>query len=226
MSTLEMFKSISSCSGKETEFPIVTEEDVMEFHNIIRINDTIKSFYESTNSSTAFFNAFPDIKKVLGNVKAHEDFYAHKLGHSFVGVPNKIVFVLYSLFKETDFKFPNLVVWKASKELSPFLDKVYVSDAGKFTIKDIIDNVYGKSAKIISDSQVKAFNDGTYEVFIEDADRIALFPKDIGDQLSEDDCKKIVYDSKLGLCINELPIRRFNGRLGITFDDFDLREGI
>lgn len=226
MNTIEFYDKIVNGKGIEVDYPVITNDDVRKFYELLQVNDSIKLAADKTESSVAFYTAFPDIKKLIGAPIASEVFYAYKLGFIYSGVPNKLVYILYKAFKETDMKYPNLILWKAFKDVKSFVDRVYVSDKGKFTFKTILENVYGSSANIISSTTYKCLNNDVYEIFIESEDRIALVPKDIGDCLSEEDCRAITYDPALGLVLNETPIRRLNGRLGITFDDFDLREVI
>lgn len=223
MKTIELFESIYSKAGKDVEFPVITKDDVDKFHSLLEINSCIKVAFDETDSATSFYNAFPDIKKLIGTPIASEVFYAYKLGHFYTGIPNKLVYVLFTTFKTTDFTLPNLVIWKVSKELDKFADKIYNYEDKKFTVKSIIENVYGKSANIISESSYKCLNDGFYEVYISNVDRIAILPKDIGEALSDEDCRRLEYDKNKGIVLGDTPIRRLNGRLGITLDDFDLR---
>lgn len=203
---------------------VVTQDDVQELQSILDINQTIFNIFKGTNSAKDFFKSFPDIKTVIGSQKSSDVFYALKLGYALNGIPGKLVYAISTVFQSQENKYPNLAIWKLQSELKPYVGKNIVTDEGKYTLKDVIENIYGKSINLISDIQYKVTNDDCNEVYIAGTDRIALIPNDLGGALSDDNCRNLEYEPKLGIVLNSTPIRRLNGRLGVTLDDYDLRE--
>lgn len=225
MTYSELTMKILSNDRIKTEWCKISEEEVNIFADMLRISKTVLDEYSVGDDANAFLKKYPAFARVLGSDKAVECFYAYRLGFSFNGVPNKLVYILDTVNKMSDGTKPNVAIWRGSNYVSRYADKTFVTpDGEEYTVKDVIDNVFGQNVKLLNDFDNKASIENGFEIYVKECDRIALLPTDIGEQLSNEDIQKITYSTKSGLMLGDIPLRTFNGRLGVTFDDFDLRE--
>lgn len=209
-----------------TVLPELTEEDKSLFNDLILSNKNVQNAFNNTESDTVFFSIYPDIKKIVGPAKSTELFYAFKMYEDFTGVPNKAVYVLKMAIRKYGVTNTNLIINSVLQYLTPYVDQAYEIDGETYTIKDVIENVTGKNATLLTDAvrKVKTPDKEVYELWIPDVNRVAVVPSDIAGLISNDDAYNLCYDKKLGIMLNGTPIRTFNNRLGITQFDFNLEE--
>lgn len=209
----------------------VTVEDIEMFQKLIHMQKDIENSFNLTDDSNSFFAAYPDIKKIMGNEVGTECFYACKLNSLFQGVPNRIVYIIkksVNYFKSVN---PNKILNSVLPYISAYAEVEFTDGEETFIVKDILENVIGKPCQLITDSVRKVYggkNDICEwdEVWVPTANCVALLPKDISDLISLEDCRRLDYDSKLGVHLDNVPLRTFNNRIGITKYEFDLREAI
>lgn len=210
-------------SRKVVTVPIVTQEDCDLFRSLVSTSKTVSDMYEATDDATAFFTAFPDIKKIIGTQKCVEVFYACKLTYVCDGVPCRLVYIVNKMFNESGRVTVNLAINRALNLLKKYVDDVYIIEGKEYTVKDVIENAAGFSVKLLTSSVPKVKATNCYEVYVANAERVALIPLDIAKMLPYDECEGIYFDRQLGLLMkNGTPLRCLNDRMGITRDDFNL----
>ena len=191
--------------------------------------------FESTDDSNSFFAVCPGVKKIVGAFKSVECFYATKLGYYMKNVPMRLVYILNKLNISHQAKYVNVALNSAIPLLSNYAKCKYTAEDGtELDIKSVIENVYGRSIKLINSSMRKVEYDDAVELYVPDekgkAGRVALLCPSMAKMLSPEDCEKVYYNHSLGITLRtnngEIPIRTLGNRLGITRDEFDLRECI
>lgn len=227
MSVIEMNTLLVSKKGlKETEVRLLPQEVLTEFVECVNINDTIQSDFEVTNNHNSFFANYNNILKIVGKEYASDCFYAVKLGSYFKGVPNKVAYFLEQALQAYENTFVNSAFGCVYSILKPYEDKLFCSEAGQFTIKDIAENIIGRAVDLITIDIPKVKAGNFYEIWVPTEKRVAIVPEDIGNTLSYENIEQLTFSTDKGICIGDTPIRTLNGRFGITSHDFDLRECI
>lgn len=199
----------------------VQQEHVDLFRSILPTSTFVSSLYNNVDDASAFYAQVPELKKLLPPKMATDIFYASKLGYIFEGVPSKMVYVISELFRLGDKDHVNLTLEMGVQLLANYAAFTYGKD--KFTIKDVIENIIGTKVSLLTPDTRKVQAVDSYEVWVENANRVVLLPNDIAKPLSKDDVKKIEYDSERGLTLSDIPLRTMNNRVGCTLSDFDLR---
>ena len=149
-----------------------------------------------------------------------------KLGQYYKGIPNRLVYILKKLIKAlNDRVLPNHIIELGESLLTPYARKNYISEYGRFTFKDILENICNQTITLLSDANYLVKISGeVYEVFISDVQRVALLPDDIAARLTYEDCLSLQYDPEKGVCLRDIPLRTWGNRLGVIKNDFDLVE--
>ena len=205
----------------------VTQEDFDFFNELLSIDDSTKNDFDCGDNANGFFKAYPDIKKAIGAERAANVFYARKLGYSCECIPNKLMFLLMSAIKEYNgTNTPNLILERVGTSIRQYANVEWKNGESIFTFKDVLDNAFGRSVNIITEYNSIVTNGDFTELYVENVDRVAVLSKDIGSLISYDDARNVRFDVDNGLMLGEYPLRCFKGRLGITMDEFDLRECI
>lgn len=224
MNILEMNKEILRGKKTPVKYNPIDNGDLVVFNQILNIDESIKLAFDGTEDASRFYRMIPDAKVALGNTDAESVFYAFKLGYAYTGAPAKLVYVLTKSLNGLGGKYINTAIFGVYQYLRPYVNTQWVSDAGEVTLKDLIENVYNKPIDLLTESKPLIKSDDAYELYISDVDRIAILPVDIGELISYEDALNVKFDSSVGIVLSGIPLRSFNGRLGITMDDFDLRE--
>lgn len=178
----------------------------------------LKKTFDSCESATDFFKAYPTFKEIGQN--SEEAFYRLKLGMKVDGVPSRIIFILRKAIKENGTEFPNLALQSVYKLLSQYDDYTFTNDGREITLIDVVEYAFGKPVKLTTARRLRVDN----EVFVSDANRIAIIPDDILELVEGD----ITYEPNRGL-LGEvggelIELRILSDRIGVTLDDFDLRK--
>lgn len=226
MNLIELNDIILSKKKEHTDVYRVTDEDIELFQKVVFMEKSSKVLFEQVDDSNYFFGVYPDIKKIIGSNKCVECFYAIKLGRWMDGIPIKLQYILRKVFETYDRKYVNVGLNSAVGLLKNYASLSFDVDGEEYTIKDVIENVCNSTVKLLNSSVNKVQIGNVYEIYIPDAERVALIPYDIGSKLSYEDCDRLRFDIKTGITFRGIPIRTFGDRLGITKDDFDLRECI
>ncbi len=217
-------KLIVNNQRQKRTVPEVTQNDIDEFVQLMHSSRSLLNMYQTTEEFGDFIKVYPSIKKVYSIDLAEELFYASKLHYQYNGVPTKLVYIITKMFSTFGHNHVNDALSRSIKYLAPYLDDTYLVDGKEVTLKDVIEFFAKSQIKLLTSSVPKVKSLDCYEVYVPDADRVALLPNDIASKLPYADCEKIVFDKQKGLVIEDIIVRTMNGRLGITKDDFDLRQ--
>ena len=223
MNLVEMNEAILTGSKKQQKVPVFNQEQLIGFKKLLKVSNVIEGVYEETEDSNSFFSMFPDIKKVAGGSVSVEMFYAAKTGFYYPGVPARLIYILNKLFAGGKYESINASLNSAIKLLQLYCKSSWKYGEETVTMKDVIENITGKSVTLLTVSVPKTDANGVYEVWVPNVERVALLPQHIYEKLSYQDCEKIEYTPD-GLSLNGMLLRTFSDRLGITKSDFDLRE--
>lgn len=200
-----------------------TKEDLDFFRSLLAISESYIGSLQRIEVASEFYDAYELFKKSIPVEKQAEMFYAAKLGFVFDNVPSRLVYILNKAIKTYD--TVNVAISSIDNRiLQKFLDKGSLHP--DIIIKDVVDSLYGKDTELITNTnrKVKA-DDETYEIYVQNTDRVVVVPADIANCIeSREDLENINFKDDLGVCLYDKPLRTFNGRLGITYDDYDLRE--
>lgn len=226
MNLLELNEKLLVGKKKAVKVPKITDSHLTEFKSLLAISRNMSSNFEVLEDANAFFKMFPDVKKLIGAKLCVEVFYACKLGYMYEGIPNKLLYILTKALNQNNREFVNLALNSAVNLLKPYADSSFTCGEEVVTTKDVIENIVGHSVQLITSSTPKVKLRGYYEVYIPNVERIALFPIDIGDMLSYADCERLSFDIGKGIMLDDVPVRILNNRIGVTKDDFDLRDCI
>lgn len=226
MSVIKLNEIIMNTDKEDVERIILSPEDIRNFQNLLAINSQVRKIFEAEEEASSFFKAYPDIAELTPKEKREDIFYAVKLEQYYKGVPNKLIYILKKLIKALDGRvLPNHIIELGEHLLTPYAKKNYVSEFGRFTFKDILENVCNQTITLLSDSNYLVKISGeVYEVYIPDMQRVALLPSDIASRLTYEDCLNLHYEPDKGVCLNGSPLRTWGNRLGILHNDFDLVE--
>lgn len=229
MNLLEFNDCLIKKRGKSVvSVPEITDEDRMLFNDLILCNNSVLNTFNKCTLDTEFYGVYPDIKKIVGKDKAVELFYAYKMNTYFPGIPNKIPYVLKIAVAKYGNVNSNMVLNSVLQYLTPYASDVYVVDGEEYTVKDILENVTGKNATLLTDSvrKVRTSVKNTYEFYVQDVDRVLVAPEDIADCISNEDAYNLSYDRERGVVLNDIPVRTLNNHIGVTQFDFNLTECI
>ena len=150
-----------------------------------------------------------------------ELFYSFKLGYTTEGIPSELVYILEKAVREYGTANPNSTLWSCYRLIEKYAEYYFKTENGDMILQDVVYAIFKKKFDFITPRRNISGN----EVYVHNKDSIALLPDNI---LSEINGQKVFYD-KTGLYIgeeNHTLLRLMNGRIGVTVDDFDLRECI
>lgn len=224
MTLIEMNELMLNGEKKEVNYPVASDDLLYTFSEILGISPAIVSAVNDFEDSDAFFKTYADIREIIGTKFASDIFYAYKLGFYYHGVPGKLCYVVSKIKEFDGGETPNTAIKAASKLLTKYVGNVYTSEHGSYTVKDVIDNIFGKSVELLTDGKRIVNNGKCYEAYVSDIDRVVILPDDIGKSLTFDECYSLSFDKNIGVLCNGEALRFRNNRVGITKDDFDLRE--
>lgn len=209
-------------SGQAEKNRLAAESDVTLFKEALAINKEYQRGFNITDSAKEFYESYELFNSIFDDCIKEDVFYANKLGYLFEGVPCKLTYILTKSIRAN--QTPNLALQSVSSLVwGRFLKNGTLREG--ITIKEILENIYGKNIVLLSEGVRKVKYDDFSEVYVENVDRIVLLPPDIADTLgSIEDLKSIVYKKGLGVCFDSVPLRVYNGRIGIVEDEFDLRD--
>lgn len=204
----------------------ITQDVLDEFRRLVNASKGVKEFYDSVEDSAVFMQVYPSFKKIYGATKASELFYVSKLGYYYQGVPAKLLYSLMKLLRECGKTHINDTLSRGVSLLAPWVGYAFVVDGEEITLKELIESICNTPIKLLTSAVPKVKSADCYEVWVPNVERVALIPGDIANMLPFAECEKIEFKKELGLVIGDTVVRSFNNRLGITKDDFDLRECI
>lgn len=226
MNLLEFNDKVLISKKDTVNVPKFDKDKLIEFKELIAIDDRIVNTFEHIDDSNAFYKIYPDVKKVLGAKICVEVFYACKLGFYYDGVSSKLVYILSKAIKDYGKDYPNLTINTAIKLLKTYAGAQYKYNGDIIGVKDILDNLFGRNIQLLTSAKKKVKAGDCWEVYIPGIERVALMPEDIASMISYGDCDKLSFDINTGIMLGDIPVRTLNGRVGIVRDDFDLRQCI
>lgn len=213
------------------EKTMATTEDINLFKSLLAIHDYYRDGFASTEVSEEFYEAYEMFRDMIPKEKQTDVFYATKMSYILEGVPSKLAYLLRKAIRsdKTEENLPRgvneAILSIGYTSWGKFLKKG--SLAGDLTVKDVIDVIVGRDCTLISDSVRKVVYEDYAEIYVQNVDRVVLVPKDIADQInSMEDLCNIQYKQGVGVCVGDFPLRIMNGRIGVTKNEFDLRECI
>ena len=224
MNLIEMNDKIMGGKKKAVKVAEVSQEKLIEFKSLVSISKMAESAFDTLEDANAFYKMFPYIKKIIGTNICVEVFYACKLGHFYSGIPAKLTFILEKAVRTGDKQHINAMLNPAVNLLRTYADASWKFDGQQVTMKDVLENIVGAPVTLLTSSTLKVQSKDCWEVYIKDAERVALFPNDIATMISYGDCEKLHFDIGKGILLGDIPVRTLNNRIGITKDEFDLRE--
>lgn len=200
---------------------VCTKEEFMQFMGYINMNSKYRSILRNTEDADEFYSACPLFKKDFPDEVKRDLFYAAKLNFKYEGIYSELVFLLKKALRT--YNTPNVAI-SSIKWQKRMLMEGYMSEG--HTIKEVIENMLGHSINLLTDYNRKAaVNEDTYEIYVENSDRVIVLPADIANMVdSAEDLRNVRYIKDVGVCVYDVPLRTMNSRLGVCFDEYDLRE--
>lgn len=194
-----------------------TEDTKNVLENLIATVPQLATVFNTCDDAKAFFHTYG----IFSELKAtdEEAFYQLKVGYYMDGVPTFVVYVLQKALQEAGSSAPNLALQSCYKLISKYDDYIFVNNEKEITLLDVIYFCFKKKFDLLTARRLISDD----EVYIESVDRVAVLPDDILELIP--DVSKLGYDPKIGIITEDgNPIRTLNARVGVTVDDFDLRE--
>lgn len=204
----------------EGRYVSASVDDILQFKDMLQIDRVYADGFKKTESAAEFYEAYELFDKTFDKRLQESLFYGAKLGFFFEGVPNRLTFLLKKAASTS--ATPSITLQSVSPlAWGRFLKKGTLPD--DICIKDVLDAIYGTETQLVDILQLRVRHREFSEVYVGNVDRICLLPNDIADTLSIEDLQDVRYVPKVGVCVNNEPLRTFDGYKGITMDEFDLR---
>lgn len=200
-------------------------EDFIAAKRLMNINSVeFTAQLNDTDNAYEFYEANEIMRELIPNDKKEEIFYALKLGFFFEGVPTKLTYLLKLGAKAH--KYPNVMI--SSLNANQF-DKYLTANhiVGKITILDIINSIYGHKCELLGKYKKRVVNNQAVEYYVPNTDRVLVVSPETAEYLSTaEDINALNYVKDVGVCIRDIPVRTLGGKIGLTVDEYDLREVI
>lgn len=208
--------------GKADNQVQITEEDMIKFRELLTINDVFSEGLSKTESATEYFHTYELLDRVVEDRLKEELFYTAKTGFFFEGIPSKVVYLLQRAIKR--YNTPNNAINSIDvRVLSKYLKKGYLPE--NVTLKQVMENLIGREFQTLSESRLAVTYKDCVEVYVRNTDRVLIVPLSLESYFnSREDLEHVEYVKNIGVCIQGIPIRTLKGMLGVTFDEYDLRE--
>jgi len=205
---------------------VVKEEEFNIYRLFIKSSPTAEAMLRSTEDSTSFYRACKQLSRFIPDEIKEDVFYTYLLGYQMNGIPSRLVYILKKAYEKFD--TPNVAISMISKDL---LVEFLVEGAlpEEYSIVDVAANVWSGDVQVMSPYRKRAVFKNLVELYVEKTingdlfDTVVVLPTDISDQINESEIATVVYNPKTGLELNGNLLRRYNGRVGITTSDIDLR---
>lgn len=202
----------------------IERDELDSFKRLLAISDVYQqAIIKQTESDEEFYEAYPLLAEVVPKEIQEDVFYAVKLGFFFEGVPCKLVYLLKKALMQYD--TVNVAISSIdTRAWGRFLKAGSLSN--NVTIQRIIENLKGSQVSLLNEFNRKVdAGKGLYEIYVENTDRVVVVPEDIANVIeSIDDLRNVNYVKGVGVCVYETPLRTMSGRVGITVDEYNLRD--
>lgn len=212
-------KKYSGVCKKET---ILDEFMLEDFMTAVESDSIAKSFLDSYEVYTDFFDTMVDFQKSYPKNMWQELFYGAKLdGEVYRAVPSFCVFMLKKAY-DSVYHIPNLII-KAlpAKCINMFTQENYFS--GGYSLRDVIQNVCNSDYMPLSKTNLKNEVDNFVEIYICNNDMVAAVPKDLAESLHDDGILEIT-ETVYGLTLRDVPLNKMCGYTGNVKSVYDLRD--
>lgn len=208
---------------------VVAEAEFKKYYLIINSSPTPGAVLRSAEESSLFYKACPQLAKFIPEEVREDVFYTYLLGYQMNGIPSRLVYILKKAY--TKFDTPNVAISMISRNL---LEEFLVEGAlpKEYSISDVAANVWSGDVKIMSPYRKRAVFKNLVEMYVERTsegelfDTVVVLPTRISELIEESEIAKVVYTPKKGLELNGNLLRKYNGSVGITVSDVDLRNCI
>lgn len=196
-----------------------TSKALKDFIEILSVSpDLVKVAVDNTDDAKEFYKKFPVFEEI--GSKDEEAFYEFKLGKKIDGVPSRLVYILQRAIDVYGTEYPNLTLQSVYKSLVMYDDYYFINNGEEILLSDIIYFMFKHKFDLLTARRLRS----GVEVYIPNADRVALIPKDILSKVEG----TVQWDTDKGLMGNVdkqfVILRTVGDRLGVTGDDFDLRK--
>lgn len=180
----------------------------------------IKDNIEATDNFKAFYEAEPDIARMIEDEKKEEFFYAAKLGMCSPVIPAKYLFLLKKSY-ETYGTLNNIGFVLPKSNLKELFSKGTLAEG--YTLEEVIRSLIQREYTPFRKGSYKnAIGEDSIELFLEKINRVAIVPEDIASRLTDDDIRLIEVKKGL-LTLNGVNILSTNKYLGVSRKVYDLR---
>ena len=199
----------------------ITEADFNHFRELLVIDDAFTQGLQYTNSYKEYFDAYELLNKVVNPDLKEDLFYSAKLGFFYQGVPSRLTYLLHLALRK--YHVPNYAINAIDiRYLARFLKRDEL--VGEVTIKQVIENLLGKSYLSLSKHRRCVKYGDIFEIYVENMDRVLILPEELEEiTKSQEDLLSVEFVGNLGVCIRGIPIRTFAGKIGFTRNEYDLR---
>lgn len=200
----------------------ITENDLNEFRELLSISDSFSEGLNLTESYAEYFQTYEILGKSVNEDLKEDLFYAAKLGFFYEGIPSKIVYLLRKSLRK--YNTPNNAISALDvRSISRYLKKGSLPEG--VTLKMIMENIIGREFETITQYRRSVHFKEVTEVYVQNTDRVLVLPKELAVFVeSQKDLESVQYVKNIGVCVHDIPIRTLGGKIGITFNEYDLRE--
>lgn len=200
----------------------ITIDDFNKFRELLSINESFQSGLRLTDSSTEYFEAYDLLNMVVADEIKEDLFFTAKLGYFYEGIPSKIVYLLQKAIRS--YNTPNNAISSLDiGRVGRFLKKGSLPDG--VTLKQIMENIIGSEFQLLTKYRRSVQFKDSVEIYVENTDRVLVLPKDIAVLIeSAEDLASVEYVKGVGVCVHGIPIRTLGGKIGLTLNEYDLRE--
>lgn len=208
--------------GNSKQIRCITADEFEDFRAMLTVDPVIRDFFMKTETASEFYEHVELAEKYIDKEIKEDVFYAAKLGFFYEGIPSKLVYILRKAIRK--YQSPNLALTAIDTRLIAKYLKPGALPEG-ITIKQVIESILGKSFDLITQYRRKVRYRDWYEVYVPNVDRVILLPNDLAQLIeSLDDLENVNYKKDVGVCVYDIPIRIMGSKVGVTTDEFDLRE--
>ena len=200
----------------------ITIDDFNRFRELLSINEAFQNGLRFTESSSEYFEAYDLLNKVIPDEIKEDLFFTAKLGYFFDGIPSKVVYILQKAIRS--YNTPNNAISSLDvRSLGKFLKKGSLPDG--VTLKEIMENLIGSKFSLLTKYRKSVQFKESVEIYVPNTDRVLILPKEVAALVqSEEDLDSIEYVKNVGVCVHGIPIRTLGGKVGLTLNEYDLRE--
>lgn len=226
MKVLDRFQICRNKDRKESNLDFSIKQEHLDlFISLVNMDDVTRIMFNEIDSAEAYFKMCKDfsgiIKSIIGikGIEA-ELFYALKLGYSYKEFPHELIYIVNKALNQ--YKYPNFALSKIHEKT---LTKFYNRYDDLISIEVLLSRLCKYEVKLLSPyRQVVHGADGLSEMYIASTGDIIVLPTDIAKSISISDIKQIQFSEELGFCIDNIPLRTLNGKLGVVQSDFIMTE--